>query len=254
MKFPIHTLLVTCIVSGLIHNSYSQNAAVTDSVIKAVLESQSLIGEKDKGVTLIKQDKLDEAGQYFNEELKKNEANRQAFFGRGVVHWAQNEQADACRDWSAVVALGDTSTLKLLDKNCHGKMVIEDDTIPARRYHQMFGKKDAARAGSSAPAVYAEVMPQFPGGDKELFNYLKTHTKYPVKAKEKNIQGRVYVSFIVSSKGKILFPHVERGIGGGCDEEAVRVIRSMPLWTAGKQQGKAVPVKYSVPVNFALKK
>jgi protein TonB len=134
-------------------------------------------------------------------------------------------------------------------------MVIEDDTIPAKRYHQMFGKKEAAKPGeSSAPVVYAEVMPQFPGGDKELFNYLNTHMKYPVKAKEKKIQGRVYVSFIVSSKGKILFPHVERGIGGGCDEEAVRVIRNMPPWTAGKQQGKAVPVKYSVPVNFALKK
>ena len=248
-------LLVAGLLLGLFQNGFSQNAAVTDSVIRAVLENESLTGDKQKGVNLIKQDKLTEANQYFNEEIKKNENDRQAFFGRGVVNWAQNEHADACRDWSAVVALGDTATLQLLDKNCHGKMVIEDDTIPAKRYHQMFGnKKEVAKdGGSTAPVVFAEEMPQYPGGDKELFNFINKNTKYPMAAREKKIQGRVYVTFIVSSKGKILFPHVERGIGGGCDEESLRVIKSMPPWKAGRHQGKAVPVKYTVPINFSLR-
>jgi len=237
-------------------NIFSQNAAATDSVIRSVLESQTLTGEKDKGVSLIKQDKLNEAGQFYNEEIKKNEADMKAFFGRGVVHWAQNDQASACRDWSAVVALGDTATLKLLDKNCHGNMVVEDDTIPSKKYHQMFGKPKAdtkTTPGNSAAMVFAEEMPQFPGGEKELFAYLSKNVKYPANAKEKKIQGRVYVSFIVSSKGKVLFPHVERGIGGGCDEEALRVTRAMPPWKAGRQGGKPVPVKYTLPLSFKMK-
>ena len=240
---------------GVFQNGFSQNAAVTDSVIRAVMESQSLTGDKQQGVNLIKQDKLTEANQYFNEEIKKNENDRQAFFGRGVVHWAQNEQADACRDWSAVVALGDTATLKLLDKNCHGKMVIEDDTISSKRYHQMFGKtkESSKQGGSTAPAVFAEVMPAFPGGDRALFDYLSSHVKYPAKAKEMGIKGTAYISFIVSSKGKIVFPHAERHLGGGCEEELIRVVKSMPPWNPGKQGGKAVAVKYTLPFKFQSK-
>jgi Gram-negative bacterial TonB protein C-terminal len=258
MKLSIRILRTVTVLAGLLagvfQNGFSQNAAVTDSVIRAVMENQSLTGDKQQGVNLIKQDKLTEANQYYNEEIKKNENDRQAFFGRGVVHWAQNEQADACRDWSAVVALGDTTTLKLLDKNCHGKMVIEGDTIPAKRYHQMFGKtKEGSKQGGTAPVVFAEVMPAFPGGDRALFDYLTSHVKYPAKAKEMGIQGTAYITFIVSSKGKIVFPHAERHIGGGCEEELIRVVKSMPLWNPGKQGGKAVAVKYTLPYKFKMK-
>jgi protein TonB len=117
----------------------------------------------------------------------------------------------------------------------------------------MFAKKNTAKPEQDAsPVVFAEVMPAYPGGEKALFDYLKKGIRYPADAKAKNVQGRVYVTFVVSSKGKILFPHVEKGIGAGCDEEALRAVRSMPLWSPGKQNGKAVPVKHTLPVNFKL--
>jgi TonB family protein len=97
-----------------------------------------------------------------------------------------------------------------------------------------------------------EEMPEFPGGEKGLMEYASNNVKYPEEAKNKNIAGRVFVSFIVEKDGSINEVKVLRGIGGGCDEEAVRVIKSMPKWKPGKQRGKPVRVKYTVPVNFKL--
>ena len=228
--------------------------AIKDSVIKAALESESLTGNKEKGVQLIQQNNWGAANTYFNEEIRKNEGDRQAYFGRGVVQWAQNDPAGACRDWSAVLALGDTATFQLLDKNCHGNMVVEQDTIPKAQYRKMFAKKSAdAKPAPDEIYKFVEQMPEYPGGQEALFKYLSTNSRYPASAKAKKIQGRVYVTFIVSSKGTVLFPHVERGIGGGCDEEALRLIRLMPKWKPGMKNGKPVPVRYTVPVNFVMR-
>lgn len=97
-----------------------------------------------------------------------------------------------------------------------------------------------------------EEMPSFPGGEGKLYEYLGK-TKYPPIARENNIQGRVYVSFIVDKDGKIKDAKVLRGIGGGCDEEALRMVRSMPDWKPGRQNGRNVIVQYNLPVNFSLK-
>jgi protein TonB len=97
-----------------------------------------------------------------------------------------------------------------------------------------------------------ESMPEFRGGMKELYTYLGNNIKYPVMAKESGIQGVVYVTFVVEKDGSITDVRVLRGIGGGCDEEAVRVVESMPNWTPGKQRGKPVRVQYNLPVRFTL--
>ena len=97
-----------------------------------------------------------------------------------------------------------------------------------------------------------EKMPQFPGGLEALFQYLGTNIEYPAMAKDSRIEGKVYITFIVNSKGDIDDVRVLRGIGGGCDEEAVRVIKAMPNWEPGRQRGKAVKVQYNIPVNFIL--
>ncbi len=97
-----------------------------------------------------------------------------------------------------------------------------------------------------------EEMPKFPGGEEKLFEYL-SKIKYPSMARENGITGRVYVTFIVDKDGKIKDAKVLRGIGGGCDEEALRVVRAMPDWTPGKQNGRNVTVQYNLPVNFNLK-
>jgi periplasmic protein TonB len=98
-----------------------------------------------------------------------------------------------------------------------------------------------------------EEMPSFPGGEEKLFEYLSKGIKYPAIARENNITGRVYVNFVVDKDGKIKDAKVLRGIGGGCDEEALRVVRSMPDWKPGRQNGRNVQVSYNLPVNFNLK-
>ncbi len=98
-----------------------------------------------------------------------------------------------------------------------------------------------------------EEMPAFPGGDTKLFEFLQKNIKYPPIARENGIQGRVYVTFVVDKEGKIKDAKVIRGIGGGCDEEALRVVRAMPDWKIGKQNGRPVAVQYNLPINFTLK-
>ena len=97
-----------------------------------------------------------------------------------------------------------------------------------------------------------ESMPEFPGGMGELMKYLAKNIKYPPLAKESGIQGRVFINFVVEPTGAISNVKVLRGIGGGCDEEAVRVVASMPKWKPGKQRGKSVRVSYNLPVKFTL--
>ncbi len=98
-----------------------------------------------------------------------------------------------------------------------------------------------------------EEMPSFPGGEEALMKYLGTQIKYPVMARENGISGRVYLSFYVDKDGKVKEVKVLRGIGGGCDEEALRVVRAMPDWKPGRQNGRNVAVYYNVPVSFNLK-
>lgn len=97
-----------------------------------------------------------------------------------------------------------------------------------------------------------EDMPTFPGGEKAMFEYLGKNTKYPTLAKESGIQGVVYVTFVIEKDGSVSDVKVLRGIGGGCDEEAVRVVKSMPSWAPGKQRGKPVKVQYNLPYRFVL--
>ena len=97
-----------------------------------------------------------------------------------------------------------------------------------------------------------ESMPSFPGGMGELMKFLGNNINYPTLAKESGIQGRVFINFVVEPNGKISNVKVLRGIGGGCDEEAVRVVKSMPKWSPGKQRGKPVRVSYNLPVKFTL--
>jgi protein TonB len=97
-----------------------------------------------------------------------------------------------------------------------------------------------------------EEMPSYPGGEGKLMEYVAKNIKYPQIARETGIQGRVFVGFVVEPDGSVSNVKVLRGIGGGCDEEAMRVVKGMPKWKPGKQRGKAVRVSYMLPVNFKL--
>lgn len=99
---------------------------------------------------------------------------------------------------------------------------------------------------------YVKNMPSFPGGENALMKFLASNIHYPELAKETEIQGYVHLQFVVEPTGMIDHVRVVRGIGGGCDQEAVRVIKSMPHWNPGKQMGKPVRVSFSLAVNFRL--
>ncbi|MDO4801264.1 MAG: energy transducer TonB [Prevotellaceae bacterium] len=97
-----------------------------------------------------------------------------------------------------------------------------------------------------------EQMPDFPGGMSALMQYLSKHIKYPVIAEENGIQGRVIVTFVVEKNGSITDVQVIKSVDPSLDKEAVRVVKSMPHWIPGKQNGSAVRVKYTLPVTFRL--
>ena len=97
-----------------------------------------------------------------------------------------------------------------------------------------------------------EEMPSFPGGNGALMSYLYSNTKYPVVAQENGVQGRVIISFVVERDGSISDVKVARSVDPSLDREAQRVVKSMPRWTPGKQNGQTVRVKYTVPVVFRL--
>lgn len=97
-----------------------------------------------------------------------------------------------------------------------------------------------------------EQMPSFPGGQGALMSYLSQNIRYPVVAQENGVQGRVTVSFVVERDGSITDVTVVRSVDPSLDKEAVRVIKSMPKWNPGKQNGSPVRVKYNVPVSFRL--
>ena len=105
---------------------------------------------------------------------------------------------------------------------------------------------------TDVPFVVVEQMPQFPGGEKEMMKFIRNTLRYPTMAQENGISGTVIVNFVVDRDGKITRIKVIRGIGGGCDEEAIRVLNKMPLWNPGKQGGKAVLVSYTMPVKYVL--
>ena len=102
------------------------------------------------------------------------------------------------------------------------------------------------------PKPFVEHMPQFPGGEDALLDYLNNHIKYPTLAKKLGTEGKVIINFVIDENGNITSIKVAKGIGGGCDQEAVRVVNSMPKWSPGVQNGKKVPVSFSIPISFSL--
>lgn len=100
--------------------------------------------------------------------------------------------------------------------------------------------------------VFVEDNAGFPGGEKARLTFLRDNIKYPEMAKESGIQGTVHLTFVVEKDGSISNVKVMRGIGGGCDSEAVRVIKKMPKWKPGKQRGRPVRVQFNMPIKFVL--
>ncbi|MFO7873864.1 MAG: energy transducer TonB [Bacteroidales bacterium] len=100
--------------------------------------------------------------------------------------------------------------------------------------------------------MVVEDQPQFPGGEEARQRFLEENLRYPQMAREAGIQGTVFVTFVVEPDGSVSNVEILRGIGGGCDEEAIRVVKQMPKWEPGRQRGQAVRVQFNMPIRFRL--
>jgi TonB family protein len=98
----------------------------------------------------------------------------------------------------------------------------------------------------------AEQMPSFPGGEEKLYQFLSENIKYPTEALDKKIEGTVLVTFVVNENGKISDVRMAKRMANGMDQEAIRVVKMMPNWVPGMDNGKAVAVQYTLPVKFSL--
>lgn len=112
--------------------------------------------------------------------------------------------------------------------------------------------KDKMKPNANGVYQIVEEMPQFPGGETKLMEYIAKNLTYPQEARDKGIDGRVFIGMVIEKDGSVSNVKVLRGIGSGCDEEAVRVIKSMPKWKPGMMKGEPVPVSYQIPINFKL--
>ena len=128
-----------------------------------------------------------------------------------------------------------------------GKAVAVKYTVPIT-----FRLKSPVEEAKEETLTVVDVMPQYPGGDRELLKFIAQSIKYPTDAQEAGVQGRVICSFVVDKEGNIVEPKIIRGIDPSLDAEALRVIGMMPRWTPGRQDGKAVRVLYTVPITFRL--
>jgi len=151
-----------------------------------------------------------------------------------------------------------TTEFEIVDDNVD----IENEVVPVNADDNM----NSAQQEYSAPVIeeieeekdevkiftVVEAMPEYPGGETELYKYLGNSINYPEQARNLGLQGKVFVTFVIEKDGSIANPKVLRDIGGGCGEEALRVVRSMPKWKPGKQRGKNVRVQYNLPVLFQL--
>ncbi|HPU46600.1 MAG TPA: energy transducer TonB [Bacteroidales bacterium] len=149
-----------------------------------------------------------------------------------------------------------TTILEIVDND----VIVEDEInvdIEARADQAVQSYVPVMTEEEPAPVAeeiftFVEEYPEFPGGDKALREYILNNIKYPEVARTSGITGTVYVQFVVEKDGSISDVKVVRGIGGGCDEEAVRVVKSMPKWKPGKQRGQPVRVYFTLPIEFKL--
>ena len=149
--------------------------------------------------------------------------------------------------WKLLAALPVAALLLMV--GCKNAADPEADSTAAQPPKVAADTNDPIYDGMDHPV---DVEPGFPGGEEAFYKYLAENIKYPEQAKKEKIQGKVYISFVIEKDGSIADAKVARGIGGGCDEEALRVVNAMPKWTPGKVRGENVRVSYNLPILFKL--
>ncbi|HNX80479.1 MAG TPA: energy transducer TonB, partial [Prolixibacteraceae bacterium] len=131
-----------------------------------------------------------------------------------------------------------------------GKAVAVSYTVPIT--FALAPKVNTSADSTKEVFIIVEEMPQFPGGEQAMRKFIATEVRYPPEAQKSNISGKVYVTFVVNSLGKVEQEKIVKGVDPALDAEALRVVSSFPDWTPGRQRGKAVNVAYTLPIIFGL--
>lgn len=197
----------------------------------------------NSGVDELQNKNYKAALQLFSKSLDILPMDAEATFNRGACFFQLGDNIGACQDWSVSYFSHYAKANMVLKKYCDGLAIFEEDTIVV----------DEDQLKEESVYTVVEIMPQFPGGEVKLFEYLAKNIRYPPGARENGVAGVVYVTFLVDPMGILREPKILRGIGKECDEEALRVVKMMPRWAPGRQNKKRVYVKYNLPMNFILK-
>lgn len=151
-----------------------------------------------------------------------------------------------------VDSVDETKTIATADDQISSVQTAELDTTKFEIVQQE--KEEVVQEEQAKVFEIVEEMPEFPGGEEELRKYLASNTQYPTIARENGIEGRVFVRFVVTNRGRVDQVSIARGVDPNLDAEAIRVVKSLPTWKPGKQRGEAVNVWYTVPISFVLSK
>ena len=187
---------------------------------------------------------------YDKRELDESLLNREVVLDEEMVEITKQEEQKP----QPVEQPQQTTQLEIVDDNVETKDIEINAEVEQNEVIEEYVAPEVVEEEVVEQEIFqiVEEMPAFPGGEAKLMEYVGKNIKYPQIARETGIQGRVFIGFVVEPDGSVSNVKLLRGIGGGCDEEAMRVVKSMPKWKPGKQRGKAVRVSYQIPVFFKL--
>jgi protein TonB len=220
-------------VKGVVENAMRQNVAVeADVELSKLAEKKEAKVEKreEPKIEKIEVERVKSSVKFTAPEIKKDEEVK--------PEEEIKSQEDLSKTNTAIGAFDVKGNDEAAGEVLKAKEVIAQPEPPKEEETKVFD--------------VVEQMPSFPGGPSALFEYLSKNIKYPVVAEENGVQGRVIVTFVVEKDGSITDVRVVKSVDPSLDKEAQRVVKSMPRWIPGKQNGSAVRVKYTVPVTFRL--
>ncbi len=188
------------------------------------------------------------------------------YYGDALNYLQAGDTCKSCKDLFLASNSGNYSASMVYDRICFTRdtlRAVTDSVLqeyPGYSYTLIFHSKCNDGKGYSycynnknqrINSIY-DIMPEFPGGEIALKKFLQKNILYPKEAREQGIEGTVYTSFVVDTNGEISDIKILRGVGGGCSEEAIRVIKRMPKWKPATQKGKPVRVQFNMPINFSI--
>ena len=222
------------------------------SKIKSKSNPDTYIILFNRGNCYLKENNIDLALSDYNFSLKLNPNFIATYANRGISKIKMSDTIGACYDWFIAMENKMVEVLEYYNRFC-SRYDFLDSVSPSMKpiLDPAFETLEISQIDKSLSADI-ERMPEYPGGDEARLKFLRDSLVYPIDARLKGIQGRVYVTFVIERDGSISEVKVLKGIGYGCDEEAIRVVKSMPNWIPGIEEGKPVRVQFNMPLLFKL--